>query len=84
MNRLITFVVLDSTPDIKNDIPQRNTDRDFGQAGPFDLAGQREHFGSLAVAGAHAGKPVRPPADDMGDIGISLNIINVGGLVPQT
>ena len=73
----------DAAADLEDDLAQRDAHGHFDQAGVVDLAGQGEDFGALALLGADAGEPVRAVADDRGDIGEGLDVVDEGRAAPE-
>ena len=62
---------------------QRHAHRHLDEAGVANLAGQREHLGSLALGGADAGEPFGPLVDDRGDVGERLDVVDERRAIPK-
>ena len=77
------LVVQDAAADVVNDLAQGDAQRDFDQAGAFDLAGDGEGLGALALFGAHRGEPCAALVNDLGDVGVGLDVVDVGRATPQ-
>ena len=70
-------------PMSNDDLAQRDAHRHFDEAGVDDLAGEREDLGALALLGADGGEPVAAVADDRGDVGEGLDVVDQRRAAPQ-
>ena len=73
----------DAAADLLHDLPEGGAHGDFDQAGPADLAGEREHLRAFAGRGSDAGELVRAVADDPGHHSQRLDVVDEGGLAPE-
>ena len=77
----------DPAADVEHDLAQRRAHRHLDQAGVDDPAGEREDLRALALLGPDAGEPVAAVADDRGDVGERLDVVDEGRLAasrPET
>ncbi len=84
LDRLERPAVDDPAADVEDDLAQRRAHRDLYQAGVDDPAGEGEDLGALALLGADAGEPVAAVADDRGDVGEGLDVVDERRTAPQT
>jgi len=78
------LAVGNAAADLINDGAQRSTHGNLDEAGVLDLAAQSEDLGALCALVAHSGKPCSTLEDDLGDVGIGLNVVQNSGLAEQT
>src|ERR1017187_8229573 len=76
-------VLLDTSADVVDDLPDGDPHGDLHQPAPPDLAGHGEDLGALAVGGAQAVEGMRPVEYDPGHVGKGLHVVDVGGALPQ-
>ena len=75
--------------DVEDDLAQRDSHRDFDQAGVVDFSHHRENLGPAAsvpwvvrnIAGAHRAEPLRSAVDDQRNVGPGLDVVEVGRAV---
>ena len=67
-----------------NDVAELDAHGDFDEAGVGDFAGEGEDLGALAAFRAHAREPRAAFADDGRDIGEGFNVVDEGGLAPES
>src|SRR5512135_627481 len=84
LNRLELFAVLDPTRDVKDDIAQGGSERDFDQTGAHDIAREREGFRPLAFLCADGPEPVRAVSNNVRDARQGFDIVDDGRLAPQS
>ena len=61
-----------------------STHRDFNKTGVVDLAAESEYLGAGSLLGAEVDEPFRTVEDDLGDVSISLNVVENGRLAEET
>ena len=77
-----TFVFLDPTAHIIDQLAQGDPQWYLNQPGVFHVASQGKGFGAFALCRAHAGEPFRPTQDDLRNVSVSFNVIVIGGFAP--
>jgi len=83
LHRLEFSFARNAPADIVDHGAQGGPHGDFHQADVVDVAGKGENFGSLARLRSHTGIPGPAVADDLGDVGQGLHVVQDGRLVPQ-
>ncbi len=73
----------DPAADVEDDLAQGRAHRHFDEPGVDDPAGEREDLGALARRRPDRGEPVAAVADDRGDVGEGLDVVDEGRPVPQ-
>ena len=81
--RLELLAVLDAAADVKDDLPQGGAHGDLNEAGVYHVAGEGEGLGAGALLGADGAVPLGAVADDEGDGGEGLHVVENRRLGPQ-
>src|ERR1035437_8536139 len=82
--RRLESAVRNAASYIEEDLSQGSPHGHVDEARVDDLAGQREHLGSLTAGGPDGREPLAAAFDDGGDVGEGLDIINQGGRAPES
>ena len=83
LSRLVRLAAGDAAGDVVDDVAQRDAHVDFDEADVVDLAGEGEDLGARALLGAGGAEPVGAEADDAGDAGQGLDVVEHRRLLPQ-
>ncbi len=83
LNGLKALVLENSPADIKDDFAQGDSHGDLHQTGVVHLAGQSKNSGPRTTSGSDIIKPIGPVDNDLGNIGITFHIIEIGRLPPE-
>jgi hypothetical protein len=84
LGRFELAVVGDAAGDVVDDVAQGDAHVDFHQADVVDLAREGEDLGAGALLGAGGTEPLVAVADDAGDGGERLNVVEHRGFPPET
>jgi hypothetical protein len=66
-----------------DDLPELDAQGDFDEAGVLDASGEREDLGAFAALRAHVEEPLAAVADNGGDVGVGLDVVDERGLAPE-
>ena len=83
LNSLELFAVLDAAADVEDDFPQGGPHGDLDEAGVHHVARQGEGLGARGLLSADGLEPGGSLADNQGDGGEGLHVVQHGGLSPQ-
>ena len=84
LRRLEPLAIGNASADLFDDLAERCAHGDFHQADVRDLAAEGEHLGALGGLGTDRGIPLRSLEDDLGDVGIGLDVVEDGRLPEET
>ena len=84
LHRLERATVDDATADVEHDLAERDAQRHLDEPGVDDPAGEGEHLGSRARRSPDARVPGTAVADDRGDVGERLDVVDERRPLPQT
>ena len=83
LHSLELSAVLQTAADVEDDLPQGGAHGHFDEAGIFNGTGQGEGLTAGGAGGTDGLEPVSAVQDDLGDVGVGLDVVQDSGLLPQ-